>query len=75
MLHESRNNFLRKTVFQCFSTFNLLPVAANPLFGLPQGPHSHILVTVFWVAKKGLRNFLGMLKKVVILLGRKILKL
>ena len=29
----------------------------------------------FWVVKKGLRDFLGMLKKVVIFLGRKILKL
>ena len=29
----------------------------------------------FWVAKKGPRDFLGMLKKVVIFLGRQILKL
>ena len=29
----------------------------------------------FWIAKKGLRTFWGMLKKVVIFLGRQILKL
>ena len=29
----------------------------------------------FWVAEKGPRDFLGMLKKVVIFLGRQILKL
>ena len=30
---------------------------------------------IFWVAKKGLRDFLGYAKKVVIFLGRQILKL
>ena len=29
----------------------------------------------FWIAKKGLRDFLGFAKKVVIFLGRQILKL
>ena len=54
MLHESRNNFLRKTVFQCFSTLNLLPVGSkSPIWITPvKGPSSLSLMVLSFGASK-----------------------